>query len=913
MAQCPTCGSEYPEGKRFCGDCGAALDLTSAPTETSLKSEPSPASHPTPDQARFIPGTVLAKRYRIVGLLGRGGMGEVYRADDLKLGQPVALKFLPQAVQRDQARLDRFLNEVKTALKVSHPNVCRVHDIGEVEGQHYLSMEYVDGEDLASLLRRIGRLPQDKAVQIARQLCAGLAAAHEQGILHRDLKPANVMIDGRGRAKITDFGLASLAAGIEGEEVRAGTPQYMSPEQHAGKEVNVRSDIYSLGLVLYELFTGKRAFEAASPPEIRKLQEESSPATPSTHVEGLDRAVERIILRCLEREPRDRPASALDIAAALPGGDPLAAALAAGETPSPEAVAAAGATDAMHPVLALGLALLALLGWAGAQYMRGAGQVRSVLPLDKPPAALAADAREIIRDLGYVEPLYAEPVDTAIGYERNFGTVRWIDENDTSPDRWDRLADPRLGVVSFWYRQRPEPLVPDLRGVWGTFWFHKGMVAIANPPVDVPGEIVVGLDLAGRLTSFLARPKRISLAGGDSVPDWSKPFALAGLDMTRFEPIEPSYDALIGSEERAAWEGTISGALRGKVRIEAGATAGRLVLFEILDEADVRRLSTEPEPRSGLGFRSMFMHTLTLVFLLLGAVFARRNLRMGRADRRGALRLAVFVFITASLFLVFESHRFWSRDMGIVWMPIVATGLFKAGLCWVWYLALEPHARRVWPTILTSWSRLVSAANVRVRDPRIGRAVLAGLVGGTAMVALRPVGFGLLEITTGTQFTPFIGDWSVVLGQRYILADVSYSAILALIRGVGLALALIAGRLLLRSRIAGALVVGAIVFPFVFAPQTTAAETLALAVLGFITAGICVLLLIRFGLLALVVSLLLVPAAYSSATTSWTAWHGQTGLTWLLIVGLLATYGFWAATAGRSLFGDALAETRRGP
>jgi serine/threonine-protein kinase len=223
---------------------------------------------------------MLANRYRIVGLLGRGGMGEVYRADDLKLGQPVALKFLPAPLERDQARLDRFLNEVKTGLKVSHPNVCRVHDIGEVDGQHYLSMEYIDGEDLASLLRRIERLPRTKAVQIARQLCAGLAAAHEQGVLHRDLKPANVMIDGRGKAKITDFGLASLAEAIEGDEVRAGTPQYMSPEQHAGREVTVRSDIYSLGLVLYELFTGKRAFDAATPADIKKLQEAGDLALP---------------------------------------------------------------------------------------------------------------------------------------------------------------------------------------------------------------------------------------------------------------------------------------------------------------------------------------------------------------------------------------------------------------------------------------------------------------------------------------------------------------------------------------------------------------------------------------------------------------------------------------------------------
>ena len=305
-------------------------------------------SHPSLDRARFIPGTVLAKRYRIIGLLGRGGMGEVYRADDLKLGQPVALKFLPAAVERDRGRLDRFLNEVKVALRVTHPNVCRVYDVGEVDGastgsrqvHHFISMEYVDGEDLASLLRRIGRLPRDKAVQIARQLCAGLAAAHEQGIVHRDMKPANVMIDGRGRGKITDFGLASWAVSIAAGDRGAGTPLYMAPEQLAGEEISLRSDLYSLGLVLYELFTGKRAFEAATPAELLRLEQESSPKSPSSHVEGLDPAVERAILRCLAREPRDRPGSALAVAASLPGGDPLAAALAAGETPSPEMVAA---------------------------------------------------------------------------------------------------------------------------------------------------------------------------------------------------------------------------------------------------------------------------------------------------------------------------------------------------------------------------------------------------------------------------------------------------------------------------------------------------------------------------------------------------------------------------------------------
>src|SRR5918995_6841653 len=193
-------------------------------------------SAPSFDDGGFTPGTVLQARYRIVGLIGRGGMGEGYRAQDLKLGQSVALKFLPQDVGREPARLERFHSEVRLARQISHPNVCRVYDVGDIDGQHFLSMEYIDGEDLSSLLRRIGRLPEDKATEIARQLCAGLAAAHEEGVLHRDLKPANIMIDGRGRARITDFGLAGLSDEFRGNEIRSGTPAYMSPEQLAGKE-----------------------------------------------------------------------------------------------------------------------------------------------------------------------------------------------------------------------------------------------------------------------------------------------------------------------------------------------------------------------------------------------------------------------------------------------------------------------------------------------------------------------------------------------------------------------------------------------------------------------------------------------------------------------------------------------------
>src|SRR5688572_21521246 len=169
--------------------------------ETPKSSTSRASSFESIDDARFVSGTILADRYRIVGLLGKGGMGEVYRADDLKLSQPVALKFLPDHYLSDGAALARFHREVRVARQVSHKNVCRVHDIGEIDGRHYLSMEFIKGEELSSLLRRIGRLPTDKAVQIARQICAGLSAAHDIGILHRDLKPANILIDADGNAR----------------------------------------------------------------------------------------------------------------------------------------------------------------------------------------------------------------------------------------------------------------------------------------------------------------------------------------------------------------------------------------------------------------------------------------------------------------------------------------------------------------------------------------------------------------------------------------------------------------------------------------------------------------------------------------------------------------------------------------
>ena len=310
----------------FCPKCGETISSVSQlPTNIASASVAEAARRRGPSSSKvgrlassdsieaggFTPGTVLAERYRIIGLLGRGGMGEVYRADDLKLGQPVALKFLPRRFASEKDRLERFYAEVRIARQVSHPNVCRVYDVGEIDGQHFLSMEYVDGEDLASLLKRIGRLPPDKALEIARELCAGLAAAHERGVLHRDLKPANVMIDGRGRARITDFGLAVAAgdgrrrgglghAGLHGARAARGQGRVDTERRLRARPRALRA------LHRPEGFRRRDAAGAAAASTPRSTPPRRPRSSP-----GFDPAVERVILRCLEKEPAARPASAV--------------------------------------------------------------------------------------------------------------------------------------------------------------------------------------------------------------------------------------------------------------------------------------------------------------------------------------------------------------------------------------------------------------------------------------------------------------------------------------------------------------------------------------------------------------------------------------------------------------------------
>jgi serine/threonine-protein kinase len=867
--------------------------LTFAPTATSLKSELAAVSHPSLDRARFIPGTILAKRYRIVGLLGRGGMGEVYRADDLKLGQPVALKFLPSEVQRDRARLDRFLNEVKLALKVTHPSVCRVHDIGEVEGQHYLSMEYVDGEDLASLLRRIGRLPQDKAVQIGRQLCAGLAAAHEQGILHRDLKPANVMIDGRGRAKITDFGLAGLAKGIEGEEARSGTPQYMSPEQHAGGEVTFRSDIYSLGLVLYEMFTGKRAFEAATPAEISRLREESTPTSPGSLVDGLDDSVERAILRCLERDPAQRPPSALAVSASLPGGDPLAAALAAGETPSPELIAEAGQAGGLAPPWAVSLLVAALTAVGLLIALSSTMVLARRAALHKPPEVLADRARELLAGAGWTAP----PADSLYGFLPNMDYYRHIIEAEPAPDRWSVIERVQPAMLRFTYRQSPRLLVRQAEGSLGA-WFE-------DPAPTLPGMAEVQLDAGGRLIGFLGvPPQKIRPGALEREPDWGPFFAAAGLSRDSFEPVAPRWAPPSYANRIAAWEGVYPDSIDTPVRIEAAACGELPVAFRIIEPWE-QSSDVEADRRGLLERTGDLVNTAVFVAALAGAaVLAVRNLRLGRGDRKTALRFALYLGALRLVWLLGAHHLPSNAELSL-FLGHLAWALQRVGLVYVFYLALEPYARRLWPRMLVSWVRLMGG---RVRDPLVGRDLLIGVVFGACAALMTQIA-GWIPQTLGMDDYGLRNSfWSFesLVGLRHaITAIAGVHTIAVLFNFVGIIAFLVLRVLVRRTWIA--IVAATVLFLFVFLP---AHGNLLVYLLSFlVTVALFWIVLLRIGLLAVLVGATIRDLLQALPLTfDLTAWHADVTLLTLAVVLGLAGWGFWVSLAGRPLFRDELLE-----
>ena len=873
---CPTCLASIPEAARFCPECGTALNT---PTEAPTVFTPPPSQHeetrlPTPTQAftilpptparpsygsgrppsnagtgrlgatpaagvdprtatRFEPGTVLAGRFRIVGLLGRGGMGEVYRADDLTLGQPVALKFLPDVLLNDPEGLARFRGEVRAAREVSHPHVVRVYDITEADGLTFLSMEFVQGEDLASLVRRIGRISPDRAADMGRELCAGLAAAHDKGVLHRDLKPANVMIDEHGCVRLADFGLAGAEFTTPGGI--AGTPAYMAPELFDRQPATIASDIYALGLVLFEIFTGRQVFSGNTAGELARLHREEAPTRIAKLVADIDPQVDRVIQKCLEKNPGARPKSARAVGAALPGGDPLAAALAAGETPSPEIVAAAGGVGALRPSVAAAVGTALLVGLAVVVWLSARTQAVQYLPQSKPAAVLVDDARSILQKFGYQEPYR----DSAWG----FTATDYIQHlsSDSSPTRWDGLRYFQPPGVAFWYRQSPVPLSSDSFG-------QTGKVAPGSPPVLVPGMSGVLLDLKGRLQYLAALPPRVhETAEQGRKADWAPLLEAAGFRLASLTETKPSWLPPVYVDTRVAWNTVYPDRPDIPVHIEAGATDGRATYFQVFEPWSQETLN--PVQGAGGVAPLAVAIVIALTVVIAGAVLlGRRNLRLGRGDQAGARRVATALGTLVVVAGFLAAHQTWELfSTMLTGVLLMAKGVLIGLAAYMIYIALEPDVRRRSPETMISWSR---ALRGRLTDPLVGRDLLIGAALGVLVEFLGQLGH-MAPAWIGrapTLATPSVGfnatlpfDLATVMAQ--VIASVLFASALVLVY-------LLLYVLIRRRSFTTA------VFVLLLLAGAAVTEGMSLSLIfAALKVGVVVWTLARFGMLPLIVAL----------------------------------------------------------
>jgi serine/threonine-protein kinase len=896
MPACSSCGSELAEQNRFCPVCGAPAGSDAFATQTvaaaaaprrapssSGRTATRSSSSRSAQEGRFAPGAVLAGRYRIVALLGKGGMGEVYRADDLQLDQAVALKFLPESLSENENAAARFRNEVRTARQVSHPNVCRVYDLTQIEGLLVLSMEYVDGEDLGSLLRRIGRLPGDKALEIARKLCAGLAAAHEKGVLHRDLKPSNVMLDARGQVLLTDFGLAGLAGEIEGSEVRNGTPAYMAPEQLAGLEVTVKSDIYALGLVLYEIFTGKLPFESETLAGLIQARAESTPPNPTTLVRELDPLVEKVILRCLQAKPSQRPASALAVSAALPGGDRLAAALALGETPSPDMVADAGEGHGLSPLVALPLlatvlGVLAACAWVAVP--------RSALDrMDAPYTSdvLVQKARDLVTSAGFP----AKPGDIAYGFQWYDAFTGWVDGNDKPKPKWNDVLKSQPSALQFWYRQAAGELVG---GNIHDDWLTPGIVTQSDPPFTESRMVNIVLDDHGRLIEFERLPvqHQAELKSPPREIDWGPLFKAAGLDPAQLKPADPEWTWLSSNDTRTAWTGTWPGTSR-PLRVEAAALRGRPMAFMVMGPwtGPWRDADTGPTPPV------LFLLTgIVVVVLTTGPWLARRNFLKGRGDRRGAFRLGCFFFGVLLLRWLLRAHLPASLSTFGLFLLALATALFYGVVIWMVYLAVEPYVRRRWPQSLISWTAVLSG---RFRDPVVGRDVLVG----SALGASFPAANVLLNWPDWKNLAPNYGSTAPLNGLRSTLELMVVQIPQGIRLGVFALFLIFLLRVVLRNQwLAGAAF--AVTFSFVNFFQNGNAWQAFWA--AFVIYSLIALVMLRWGLLASCVGIVLANVAGAAPpSTHASVWYFANSVLPLAVVLALMLWGTWISLGGRRI------------
>jgi serine/threonine-protein kinase len=847
----------------------------------------------------MAPGTLLAGRYRIVAPIGRGGMGQVYRAEDLRLGETVALKFLPESLANDPAWLGRFYSEVRTAREVTHPNVCRVHDLVETEdaaGRHicFLTMEYVDGENLADLIRRFGRLPTEKGMEIAAQITAALAAAHQKGVLHRDIKPANVLIDGRGQAKLADFGLAIAGDAARAGEV-AGTPGYIAPEVLKLGLATGKSDLYSLGVVLYELLTGKRAFKDGR----------LTTAGVRHYAPEVPIAAEKIIEQSMDPDPARRPVSIVELQTAFPAQDALQAALARGETPSPEMVAASGDEQPLALWKAWALVGATIAFMLSIWLISPKGSFLGTAPPQLSAEEMRGRAQQYLRDFGYSTSHIVQ-----VSYlDINDELLDWVSQVGTRAQK-QNLANAVQGSLALTYRQSADQNLLPSNGV---------PLNPDDPSPLLPSMQFAEVDSDGHLTHFLANPvgggeSEESPLGLQSAPtekeahpegmdtestvtgtaDWAPVIAATGLDPSTLQPDKATFVPPFAFNQIRAWKASYPGHAETQVRLEVAAWQGKLVYLHVVGPWD-----DLPDQFTIVRYTRGIFLFMTGAALLIGAWLAMHNLRRKRGDVRSATRLALFsLALSVGTFLL--GLPFASRSMGDYFQSFLncmAGALLIAGGLWLTYVAIEPLTRRRIPSLLVASSLILQG---KWKKPRVGKEILLG----TAVGVMLEVYFYICHtiewrlLPGGTLNVP--DRVRAMLGFREFLASILAESTNQLVYVATLAVLFLVFLLLVRRRWVAAIIT---VLFIIAQGSTRGALVPALVVL----AGLAIaetILLVRVGLIAAIT------AAFVNTIADNAPWPHDLG-NWMstsmvltvLTVLAVAGSGFWLAIGDQRMFG----------
>jgi hypothetical protein len=897
MARCGTCNRELPPSGvcAVCSGAGSEPTVILAPqSDRSSSAETvvgvphssgsrTAASHTSghtsgsavsaaSSSQQMAPGTVLAARYRIVAPIGRGGMGQVYRAEDLKLGETVALKFLPASLAQDQAWLGRFFMEVRTAREVTHANVCRVHDVVETTGAdghplYFLTMEYVDGENLADLVKRFGRLPTEKGMEIAGQITAALAAAHEKGVLHRDIKPANVMIDGRGQAKLADFGLATGREGAQAAEI-AGTPGYIAPEILRGAAYTGRSDLYALGLVLYELLTGRRAIKdgKAVTGSVRQY-------APEVSLEA-----EKAVLRCMDADPARRPANATEVLAAFPAKNAMEAALARGETPSPEMVADSADEQPMQLWKAWSLVgatvLILLVTWV----VGGWGGYWAVKPAQLSPDEMRGRAQQYLRDFGYS----TQGTVQRVAVRGNYDVLDWYSAHATPLQKRNFRNSPQGSAQVTYEQAAQENLLP----ADGLGEDDQGEV-VPRPVLDLGQAAQVTVDSDGNLLALAANANN----NGGGV-NWPGVLKATGLDQKSIATVNADFKPPFATDELHAWTGYYPGHPEIPMQVRAAAWHGALNYVQVSGPWGREQVSLLPT------MGDIAFPAFKGMALLIGFLLAVYNLRRKRGDTKSATRLALFLLLVdIPLFLLGVQHASHHlADYLAAFGQFFAQGLLSAAFLWMVYVAVEPLTRKKIPELLVASALILQD---RWRSPRVGREILIGTVVGVVAEFGYQAGHALQwRFLPGASLS--ITALGYYRGLGSFLEGIFFQIQFSMLEVAGTAVLFTLVLVLLRNR--GVAFVVAVLATLAQSDTRGAFSWAILITLIF--GGLQGWLILRVGLVATVTfSFIASTADVSTWPHAWSNWMVPEMFWAVATILAVAGFGFWLAIGEQKPFG----------